>query len=198
MTGKDLLESMSYVDEQYIEEAEAGNIKAAARLRYLLPLAACLCLVLLGLHLRPLPPPQQAESGMGALAEPGMAMDVEEQKDYSEHDIPMEPAMGANEDMVPGEVPSIVLTILEWAEDGFLAEVYSLVDTDLIPVGTVVKVEMVPNMVVETLKGDLVYAERRMATETDFPVGSLVRVMFQSYSEEENVLRIESVCREDA
>ena len=158
-------------------------------------LAACLCLVLFGLHMRPAPPASPAE---GALQEPGMAMDAEVQTEFSENDIPLEPVMGAYEDQIPasGEVPSVVLEILEWTEVGFVAAVDSLVDTDLIPVGSVLRVEMLPNLVVETIRGDLVYAERRLATETEFPVGSLVRVMFCSYSEEDQVLKIESICKE--
>ena len=127
-----------------------------------------------------------------------MAMDAEVHTEQSENDIPLEPVMGAYEDQIPasGEVPSVVLEILEWTEDGFLAAVDSLVDTDLIPVGTVLQVEMLPNLVVETIRGELVYAERRLPTETEFPVGSLVRVMFCSYSEEDKVLKIECICKE--
>ena len=195
MTGKDIMEALSFADDKYIQEAQEEIIGKKSPIRYLLPLAACLCLVLFGLHMRPVPP---ASPGEGALQEPGMAMDAEVHTEQSENDIPLEPVMGAYEDQIPasGEVPSVVLEILEWTEDGFLAAVDSLVDTDLIPVGTVLQVEMLPNLVVETIRGDLVYAERRLPTETEFPVGSLVRVMFCSYSEENKVLKIESICKE--
>ena len=195
MTGKDIMEALSFADDKYIQEAQDGTLKKKSPIRYLVPLAACLCLVLFGLHMRPAPPASPAE---GAMQEPGMAMDAEVHTEYSENDVPLEPVMGAYEDQIPssGEVPSVVLEILEWTEDGFVAAVDSLVDTDLIPVGTVLQVEMMPNLVVETIRGDLVYAERRLPTETDLPVGSLVRVMFCSYSEEDQVLKIESICKE--
>ena len=195
MTGKDIMEALSFVDEKYIQDAEDGILKKKSPIRYLAPLAACLCLVFFGLYMRPVPPASPAE---GATQEPGMAMDAEVQTEFSENDIPLEPVMGAYEDQIPasGEVPSVVLEILEWTEDGFLAAVDSLVDTDLIPMGTVLQVEMLPNLVVETIRGDLVYAERRLPTETEFPVGSVVRVMFCSYSEENKVLKIESICKE--
>ena len=195
MTGKDIMEALSFADDKFIHEAQEGTLKKKSPIRYLAPLAACLCLVLFGLHMRPVPPASPAE---GALQEPGMAMDAEVQTEFSENDIPLEPVMGAYEDQIPasGEVPSVVLEILEWTEVGFVAAVDSMVDTDLIPVGTVLQVEMLPNLVVETIRGDLVYAERRLPTETEFPVGSLVRVMFCSYSEEDKVLKIESICKE--
>ena len=195
MTGKDIMEALSFVDEKYIQDAQDGTLKKKKTIRYLAPLAACLCLVLFGLHMRPVPPASPWE---GALQEPGMAMDAEVQTEFSENDIPLEPVMGAYEDQIPssGEVPSVVLEILEWTEDGFVAAVDSLVDTDLIPVGTVLNVRMTPNMVVEIVRDGLVYAERRTPTEEDLPVGTLVQVMFCSYSAEENVLIIESVCKE--
>ena len=195
MTGKDIMEALSFVDEKYIQDAQDGTLKKKSPIRYLAPLAACLCLVLFGLYMRPVPP---ASPGEGGLEEPGMAMGAEVQTEFSENDIPLEPVMGAYEDQIPasGEVPSVVLEILEWTEDGFVAAVDSLVDTDLIPVGSVLQVEMLPNLVVETIRGDLVYAERRLPTETEFPVGSLVRVMFCSYSEEDKVLKIEGICKE--
>ena len=195
MTGKDIMEALSFADDKYIQEAQEEIIGKKSPIRYLAPLAACLCLVFFGLYMRPVPPASPAE---GATQEPGMAMDAEVQTEFSENDIPLELVMGAYEDQIPasGEVPSVVLEILEWTEDGFLAAVDSLVDTDLIPMGTVLQVEMLPNLVVETIRGDLVYAERRLPTETEFPVGSLVRVMFCSYSEEDKVLKIECICKE--
>ena len=56
MTGKLILEAMSFIDDAYIEEASTETIRKRRTVRYLLPLAACLCLILLGLQLRPVPP----------------------------------------------------------------------------------------------------------------------------------------------
>ena len=195
MTGKLILEAMSFIDDAYIEEASTETIRKRRPVRSLLPLAACLCLILLGLQLRPVPPAAPAE---GLQQEPGMAMDVEVQQEQSANDIAVDPIMGANDIQIPGsqEVPSLVLCILEWTEDGFTASVDGLVDTDLIPAGTEINVRMTANMVVQTLRDGLVYAERITPTESDFPVGSLIRVMFCSYSAENNVLIIESICKE--
>lgn len=195
MTGKQILEAMSFVDDAYIEEAATETIRKKRAVRYLIPLAACLCLVLIGMRFRPDPP---AAPGQSVLQEPGMAMDAEVQQEQSIADVPGEPVMGANDIRIPEsqEVPSVVLRIMEWTEDGFTATVDSLVDTDLIPVGTVLNVRMTPYMVVEIVRDGLVYAERRTPTEEDLPVGTLVQVMFCSYSAEENVLIIESVCKE--
>lgn len=50
MSGKELLEGMSYVDERFIDEAEHQTIKkksTSPRMK-LLPIAACLCIVVFG------------------------------------------------------------------------------------------------------------------------------------------------------
>ena len=46
MTGKEILEALSFVDECYIDEAENGKIRNSIQLKKFLPMAACFCLVL--------------------------------------------------------------------------------------------------------------------------------------------------------
>ena len=87
MTGKDIMEALSFADDKFIQEAQEGTLKKKSPIRYLVPLAACLCLVFFGLYMRPAPPASPAE---GALQEPGMAMDAEVQTEYSENDVPLE------------------------------------------------------------------------------------------------------------
>lgn len=50
MSGKELLEGMSYVDERFVDEAEHQTIKKGSTSPWmkLLPVAACLCILLLG------------------------------------------------------------------------------------------------------------------------------------------------------
>ena len=78
MNGKDLFEGMSFVDERFVEEAESMRIpkRTVAPWIKITSMAACLCLVLFGLH--SLMPDQSQEDselnlGMasGAEAAPG-------------------------------------------------------------------------------------------------------------------------------
>lgn len=59
MTGKDLFEGLSFIDERFIDEAENASLVRAPWLR-IASIAACLCLVLFGLwciHPSPIGPP---------------------------------------------------------------------------------------------------------------------------------------------
>ena len=194
MTGKDIVEALSYVDERYIEEAEHGTIPKTNNLRYLLPLAACLCLVLLGLRFRT-PAPESAQE---ATIAPGQALDIEIIEKHKDSSNVMQSDIALEEPMAPqsSAVPMVILRIEAWSEAGFTATVVEHLDGEFVPVGTVLLVEMSPNMVVETVGGELVTCERRMPTAEEFPAGSLIRVILQSYNEEENILLIGSICKE--
>ena len=194
MTGKDIVEALSFVDERYIEEAEHGTIPKTNNLRYLLPLAACLCLILSGLR----PGHTAPESAQEATIAPGQALDIEIIQEHKDDSNVMQSDIALEEPMAPqaSSVPMVILRIESWIDTGFTATVVEYLDAEFVPVGTLLLVEMSPNMVVETLSGELVTAERRIPTAEEFPVGSLVRVILQSYNEEENILLIGSICKE--
>ena len=194
MTGKDILEAMSFVEETYIEEAEQGTIRKTKSLHYLLPIAACFCLILLGSHIG-LPAPESSQPSPGDDFDAPDVEIMELQKDHSwvmDEDIPVE------EIVVPNisEVPSVILRIQEWTDYGFVAEVEGYTDAEFVPLGTVLTVELLSNMCVEAIAEDMVTVQRRLPTEAEFPAGTLVRVRFQSYSPEENILLVESICKE--
>ena len=124
MTGKDIVEALSFVDERYIEEAEQGTIPKTNNLRYLLPLAACLCLFLLGLRFQT-PAPESApeaatETNSASMHRPEMAPDLEimeMHKDSSvivESDVPVEGIMEPE----MGEAHSVILRIVSWTDHG--------------------------------------------------------------------------------
>lgn len=199
MTGKGIMEALSFVEERYIEEAENGAVPSKRPVvRVLLPLAACLCLILTGLHFLPRQQESQKDFYSAAVQETGYASNVEKQE-HKENSLVMESDMFMDEEEAynTGEAPSLILRIEAWTENGFTAVVDGLVDTDLIPVGTVLQVEMLPEIWVETVIGDLIHVEQRVPTESDYPSGSLVRVMFRFYSEAEKILRIDTICKED-
>ena len=192
MTGKEILEALSFVDESYIDEAENGKIRNKIQLNKLLPMAACFCLLLSTLLLLP----RHKDAPENAVEAPESAV-------YGDVGVPdTAPAPGStpmlDAEAVPNisEVPSVILIVEEWTENGFTALVSGYVDAACIPLGTLIQVEMLPSICVEVYEGDLVYVQRRIPTEADFPAGTRVRVQFTEYSVEENTLYIDCICRE--
>lgn len=200
MTGKEILEALSFVDESYIDEAEKGKIKSRIQIKKLLPLSACFCLLLGALmftyqiyrtsvHIWE-PAPESAMEAPDS-AEKGNP----EVPDTSP--VPESPSMLEVEEVPEiSEVPSVILTVEEWTETGFTAVVSGHVDAACIPLGTLIQVEMLPSICVEVYEGDLVYVQRRIPTEGDFPAGTKIRVQFTEYSVEENTLYIDCICKE--
>ena len=195
MTGKDIVEALSFVDERYIEEAEHGTIPKTNNLRYLLPLAACLCLVLLGLRFRT-PAPESApeaaiETNSASMHRPEMSPDLEimeMHKDSSvivESDVPVEGIMEPE----MGEAHSVILRIVSWTDQGAAATVERYLDAEFVPLGTLLNLKMC----VEEAETD---AESLVQFREQFPEGSLIRVRYVYYSEEYNILYIESVSKE--
>ena len=81
MTGKGIMEALSFVEERYIEEAENGAVVSKRPVvRVLLPLAACLCLILTGLHFIPRQQESQKDVYSSAVQETGYASNVEMQE----------------------------------------------------------------------------------------------------------------------
>ena len=200
MTGKEILEALSFVDESYIDEAENGKIKSKIQFKKLLPLAACFCLLLGALmvtyqiyrtsvHICEPPPestmeaPESVEKGNPEVLDTAPAPESP-------------PMLEAEEVPEISEVPSVILTVEEWTETGFTAVVSGHVDAECIPLGTLIQVEMLPSICVEIYEGDLVYVQRRIPTEADFLAGTKIRVQFTEYSVEENTLYVDCICKE--
>lgn len=200
MTGKEILEAMSFVGESYIDEAENGKVKSKIQFKKLLPLAACFCLLLGALMVT-----YQIYSTSVVAFEPPpeSAVEATDSEVYGYVGVPdTAPEPGStpmlDAEAVPNisEVPSVILIVEEWTDHGFTALVSGYVDAACIPLGTLIQVEMLPSICVEVYEGDLVYVQRRIPTEADFPAGTRIRVQFTEYSVEENTLYIDCICRE--
>lgn len=133
MSGKDLLEGMSYVDERFVDEAENKTIpkRTAAHWLKLASLAACLCLIVLSvrnLHQYINPGSTEGLTGENAAdqAWPGEGIEAA---------IQQESAVEAPEDRPTAEVPSVILRVDEMTELGFTGIVSELVDTDIFEIG---------------------------------------------------------------
>ena len=200
MTGKEILEALSFVDESYIDEAEKGKISSRIQIKKLLPLAACFCLLLGALMAT-----YQIDSTSVVSFEPPPESAVEATDSAVYGDVGVldtapapgsPPMLEAEEVPEISEVPSVILTVDAWTDDGFTALVSAHVDAECIPLGALIQVEMLPSICVEVYEGDLVYVQRRIPTEGDFPEGTRIRVQFTEYSVEENVLYIDCICKE--
>ena len=97
MTGKDLFEGLSFIDERFIEEAENASLVRAPWLR-IVSIAACLCLVLFSLwciHPTQIGPPPETM-------------------------VPYDP-------FLPEGWPEVIVYVEEMTEDGFTGTVAELV-----------------------------------------------------------------------
>lgn len=189
MTGKDILEAMSFLEEAYVEEAEMGKLKKPKVIRVLLPLAACLCVAffLFGRSAWS----EVEKQAQAAIQETGdwVVLEKSENIQYSQNDIAIED----DGSIAVIEVPSVILRIEKWTDTGFTAVIERCVDTDSIPIGETVQVEFMLNICIEEYRNNMVYATRRLPTEADFPAGTLVLIRVQAINRESGVLRAEAI-----
>ena len=149
MSGKDLFEGMSYVDERFVDEAENKTIpkRVVSPWFKVASMAACLCLVLFSLY--NLQPYLRGETeGIHQEAGEGSPEGIEEDKLDQESAI-QAPAEGAVE-----EVPSVILRVEEMTEIGFIGTVAQLVDTDIFEIGTELNVVIADGTRHETADGN--------------------------------------------
>lgn len=200
MTGKGIMEALSFVDEKYIEEAESENLRRKQPIvKVILPLAACLCVAFLGLFLRSQGNPTEELAPQEQIAEIGIletiVQDRTESALYGQNDIAMD--VKAPETPENCNIFSGVLRIVQWTEGGFSATVEKSVDSEIFPAGTLLNVTFQENICVESYSGDLVTVERRLPTETDFPAGTLIRVRFYRISGEDTTICIDTIALEE-
>ena len=168
MSGKDLFEGMGHIDERFIEEAETKAFprkdwtKGAA-------LAACLCLILLGLH-------SIVTAGNIAQDEVTQSSGVTE---------PME-GIAFPEGSPAEEVPSVILYVQEQTEGGFIGTVCELVDTDIFEVGMELNVVMTQTIRDEAMDGNSIVVEQKRPDYT----GCSVLVQFIHYDRETNTIAV--------
>lgn len=77
-----------------------------------------------------------------------------------------------------GEVPSVLVRIDTWQEDGFAGVVAGIVDTDVFSVGADIRVFFNEDISVGIKTNDGMRFEKGAPDKADFPVGSIVRVQF--------------------
>lgn len=189
MTGKGILEALSFLDDKYIEEAETGTIRPALNFKMLLPLAACLCLILWGFRSGIGTSEKSAAAQVETRAEIQIVeMEKAESGHHAQNDIALEVE-------VPhvSEVPHVILRIEQWNEDGFTATVRKLGDSAAFEIGQSVQVVFLPNSCVEVVTNDLVQVTRKMPTEAEFAVGEVVLVRYQFVDDATGFIHADSI-----
>ena len=181
MNGKDLFEGMSFVDERFVEEAESMRIprRTVAPWIKITSMAACLCLVLFGLH--SLMPDQSREDSELNL---GMASGAE-----ASQTAPTAPVYGA-----AGEVPSLILRVDQITETGFVGTVAELVDTDIFEIGMELNVVFADGIRHETADG----TPPMTVNSTTGDSASYVKVQFIEYNENTGTIVVNLIEKTDS
>lgn len=178
MSGEELLKALSFVEERHIQEAETAVITAGKPWIRWCALAACLILVVGaasfgGTKLAEEISLDSAENSQMAVGNYGLPETARD-----ENKTETQPAGISPEAVVPQEIPSVLLRIDAWQENGFLATVEEIVDTAVFPVGTQLTVKFKSDICICESNGETVTYSNRLPAETDFPVGSVVQVLF--------------------
>ena len=187
MNSEQIHDALNYLDEDLIlsvEHLRSGNRTGR---KHWLSIAACLCLLIIGafaakkLGLFPIDqtPPDAGLTPTNAT--PTNATQVgTAATGASSATADGSDGTGATQSPTASleEHPSILITISQWQDSGFLGEVASIIDTDAFPVGTAVSVQYTEDFAVEALDGDVLYWVYGPPDAADFPVGSTVRVQF--------------------
>lgn len=114
MNGKDLLEGMSYVDEQLVDEAETGVIRGASRRVWMrwASLAACLCVVVVGAFVYRNFYGSGITETTGEITPTGATEAAPMPTEAMTEAMAYPPASEA-------AIPSAILRVESWLEDGF-------------------------------------------------------------------------------
>ena len=194
MNGKDLFEGMSFVDERFVEEAESMRIpkQTVAPWIKITSMAACLCLVLFGLH--SLMPDQSLEDselnlGMASGAEAAPGEGAESEMPQESQTAPTTPAYGA-----AGEVPSLILRVDQITETGFVGTVAELVDTDIFEIGMELNVVFADGTRHETADG----TPPMTVNSTTGDSSSYVKVQFIEYNENTRTIVVNLIEKTDS
>ena len=188
MSGKDLFEGMSYVDERFVDEAENKSfpkrivspwIKVAS-------MAACLCLIIFSLY--------NLQSYFNYGPTEGAGQEAADQMPEGEMDnvkdqISQESAIVSPEDAPAGEVPNTILYVEEMAPDGFIATVTEYGETSRLGLGTKLNV---------VIRKDTRYesADESNATSQDSKIdytGCYVLIQYYEFYPDTNTIVVDNV-----
>lgn len=133
MTGKDLFEGISWVDERFVDEAEHAALPKPGVIPWIkiASMAACLCLILFALHNLSPYLKQEVTDGQDIADSVGQDSREDELKDDAQNSIIVSPG-----DDPTGEIPNVILYVEEMTVEGFIATVTDYGETDRLGLGT--------------------------------------------------------------
>ena len=179
MTGKDLFEGMSWVDEGFVDEAEHEQLPKPRVIPWIriASMAACLCLILFAIpHLLPLPEnPRSPED----TAPHGSLEDPQESQNSN---------ILAPEDPPTGEIPNVILYVEEMTAEGFIGTVTDYGVTDHLGLGRRLNV-----VIGDGMRSNADIEDNAIANDskTDF-TGRYVVFQFYDYDPETGTIVIDS------
>lgn len=191
MTGTDLLEALSFVDEKYIQEAENARLSAKIPWIKVLSVAACLCILITGALALERMTDKSAESEAAAPAIPESAVALEEPAAAAPKEEAGTPLMpeeafseSAAEEKVPSDelahVPYAKLRVLTILEDGSFEAIAEA--TQEMEVDTQVTVVVDPSKVPG--------AEETIVDTIGVAEGALVEIYDGAYDASQNILYV--------
>lgn len=191
MSGKELFEGMSYVDDRFVDEAETRMIPKGEISPWMkvASMAACLCLILFSVYNLNQFLNRGAMEGLTGESAADQAWPGEGQEDGQESVMEqesLESITASPGDTPAGEVPSVILYIDEMTELGFIGTVAELVDTDILEIGMELNVIIAEDTRSETANEDSAVSEDSKATL----IGTYVMVQFIEYNEDTQTIVI--------
>lgn len=197
MNGKDLFNGMSFVEERLVNEAETDRPECVRTpWKRWTAFAACLCILIAGAvygwdHLLFHPHiGDTAGSADNALAQDSENVQV------SQETSRLEPAGSMPGGNGLGEVPSVILRVDSVTETGFIGTVAEFVDTDVIPIGTSLKVVITDDTHSDLKKEEFMPVED-VSGDSVTMVGSLICVQFVEYDMESGTIYVNMISPAD-
>lgn len=175
MSGKDLFEGMSYVDERFVDEAENKTLpkRIVSPWIKVASMAACLCLIIFSLYnLRPYLNRGETEGAAGQVAEDAVPEGgLENEKEQ----VSQESAVSSPDEALATRAPELMVRIQKLTETGFVGTVQNnggfTVFSDGTEISVTVDLETDPDFNPE-----------------DYQIGDLVHVMYTSWDETERTI----------
>ena len=192
MSGKDIIEGMSYVDERFVDEAEIKTLPKRIAVPWIkvASVAACLCLIVFSLYnLQSYLRGETVGMSNEGAADPMPGGIVEDKLDSETQ----EAVSSTSSYGIVGEVPSVILYVENMTNLGFVGTVAQLVDTDIFEVGMELNV-----VVADGTRHETVYGNSTVSTDskTDY-AGFYVLVQFIEYDRETGTIVVNMIQKAD-
>lgn len=182
MNSNRIHDALNYLDEDLIRPVEQLRNSGGGRKpwKHWAAIAACFCLLATGAFavskFAPTPPDHVITPTNATQA--GTVPTDADVADGAHMEVTQSTAATQTPPLATAEVPSVLVTVSGWEDNGFRGTVSRIVDTGIFPVGTDVLVRFAQNISVELPEGDVLISIPGPPDAADFPPGSTVLVLF--------------------